>query len=130
MSSSTTTPLARVHSVVVPTADQDRALAFYRDRLGLEVVADVAYGEGIPGRWIELALPGGGTTIAIGPAGMHPTGVPTGIGFASADVRATHAELAARGVDVDDVMPPMGEAPSLFFFRDADGNTLFAAERA
>jgi lactoylglutathione lyase len=37
--------------VVVPVSDQDRALAFYVERLGFEKRTDVPFGEGE--RWVE-----------------------------------------------------------------------------
>ena len=43
---------------MVPAADQDEAIAFYRDVLGFSLAADVPFGEGE--RWVEVAPPGGG----------------------------------------------------------------------
>ena len=53
----------------------------------------------------------------------------TGIAISSADVRADHAELKERGVDVDDeIMGGDGTVPMLFFFRDIDKNHLMIVE--
>jgi len=59
------TRIKQVATVFVPVADQDRALEFYRDKLGFEKRADFAYGQG--SRWIEVAPPGSAITIALVP---------------------------------------------------------------
>ena len=38
----------------LPVRDQDRALAFYRDKVGLKVATDAPYRDHL--RWIELAV--------------------------------------------------------------------------
>ena len=55
--------VSKLANVIVPVADQDRALQFYTDALGLETRADVPFGDG--NRWIEVAPPGADTPIAI-----------------------------------------------------------------
>jgi catechol 2,3-dioxygenase-like lactoylglutathione lyase family enzyme len=47
-----TTRVNQVGTVLVPVADQQRALEFYVGKLGFEKRADFRYGEG--GRWIEV----------------------------------------------------------------------------
>lgn len=43
------------------------------------------------------------------------------------DADAAHAELRARGVDVDDDVMRMGDyVPPMFTFRDAEGTTVRA----
>jgi catechol 2,3-dioxygenase-like lactoylglutathione lyase family enzyme len=114
-------PITSVRAVGVPVTDQDRAVDFYVHALGLEKRADVPIAQF--GRWIELAPPGGPTpTIALVPAHPDaPAGVETGIRFSAPDVEAAHATLAARGVDVDDILYWEG-VPPMFVFRDPDGN--------
>jgi hypothetical protein len=49
----------------------------------------------------------------------------TGIALGSPDPRADHAELQAKGVDVDaELMGGDGIVPLLFMFRDHDANHL------
>jgi catechol 2,3-dioxygenase-like lactoylglutathione lyase family enzyme len=127
--SKTATGVYRIGTVVVPVSDQDRAIEFYVDRLGLEKRADVPFGDGY--RWVEVAPPGADTTIAIVPPPPgKPTGnVETGIGLHTEDIDAYHAELKDRGVDVDAEISRMGDpVPPLFWFRDPDGNTLMVVE--
>jgi hypothetical protein len=46
------------------------------------------------------------------------------------DIDALHAELRSRGVDVDDEVTRLGEGvPPMFWFRDAEQNTLLVVER-
>jgi catechol 2,3-dioxygenase-like lactoylglutathione lyase family enzyme len=53
----------------------------------------------------------------------------TGIALESADARSDHAELRAKGVDVDEqLMGGDGGVPLLFFFRDKDGNHLMIVQ--
>ena len=114
--------------VMIPVADQDAAIAFYTEKLGFTLTADVPFGEG--DRWVEVAPPGGGTTIAlVPPQGDYQPGRMTGIALDSTDPKADHAALAAAGVDVDaELMGGDGVVPLLFFFRDQDANHVMIVE--
>ena len=114
--------------VLVPVSDQDTAIAFYTDTLGFSLVADVPFGKG--DRWVEVAPPGGGASIAlVPPRGEYQPGRMTGIAFVSADPRGDYAELKGKGVDVDaELMGGDGTVPLLFFFRDHDANQLMIVE--
>jgi catechol 2,3-dioxygenase-like lactoylglutathione lyase family enzyme len=114
-----------VGTIGVPVADQDRALAFYRDRLGFVVGIDAPFGDGR--RWVEVAPPGANTSIALVRDDGIPPGIDTGIRFTTTDAAADHAALRERGVDVDpEVMPyPV----PMFTLRDPDGNRLYVVER-
>jgi catechol 2,3-dioxygenase-like lactoylglutathione lyase family enzyme len=122
----TTTPITGMHTVGIPVADQDRALAFYTGALGFETRLDVPTGGGT--RWIEVAAPGMPVSIALVPAhdGV-PAGVETGVHLTAADADAAHAALRSRGVDADDVLRWPG-VPPMFAFRDQDGNGLEIVE--
>jgi catechol 2,3-dioxygenase-like lactoylglutathione lyase family enzyme len=58
-----TTRITEVGTVFVPVADQERALAFYVDKLGFEKRVDFEYGGG--SRWIEVAPPGATNSISL-----------------------------------------------------------------
>src|ERR1700675_4964226 len=94
--------LSQVGRVIVPVADTDRAIDFYVDTLGFEKVVDIPMGEAM--RWVEVALPGGTTTIALSPPpeGQEAGGSQTGICLDTSNVDADHAALKAAGVDVDE----------------------------
>lgn len=66
-----TASVSRVANVIIPASDQDGMLRFYTETLGLEKHADLPFGPG--NRWIEVALPGAETTIAICPPGPGVT---------------------------------------------------------
>jgi catechol 2,3-dioxygenase-like lactoylglutathione lyase family enzyme len=122
----TTTRIKDVATVGVPVSDQDRAIEFYRDKLGFEVRMDGSYGEGF--RWIEMAPPGATTTVAlVASSDEMPTGVDTGVRLTTEDAAADHATLRARGVDVDDEVIPY--PVPMFTLRDADANRLYVVER-
>ena len=124
----TKTRVSKINTVVVPVSDQDRAVAFYVEKLGLEKRVDIPFGNGY--RWIEVAPAGAETSIAVVPPPPgKPTGnTETGIGLYTEDIDAYHAELKASGVDVDDEISRMGDpVPPLFWLRDPDGNTLMVA---
>jgi catechol 2,3-dioxygenase-like lactoylglutathione lyase family enzyme len=130
--SKTAAKIAKVGIVVVPVTDTDRAIEFYVDKLGLEKRADVPMGEGY--RWVEVAPQGAdeaGTTIAITPPppGQPAGNAQTGIILHTDDIEAVHADLKAKGVDVDDEISRMGDpVPPLVWFRDPDANVLMIAE--
>lgn len=116
-----------VHTVGVPVSDQDRAIDFYVSTLGLEKRMDADMGGGR--RWIEVAPPGGTTTIALirSHEGL-PAGVETGIRLLAVDAGAMHASLRASGVEVDEVLRWPG-VPPMFAFRDQDGNGMEVVEQ-
>ncbi|MFF9274760.1 VOC family protein [Streptomyces griseosporeus] len=107
--------------VTLPVTDQDRALRFYTDVLGFEVVVDRQMP---PGRWLQVAPKGAQTVFTLsGPdmGGFEP-GSARGIMLVTTDVDADCARLVAAGTAVqgpDDV--PWGRMAS---FTDPDGNGL------
>ena len=125
MTTTSTAQITKLGMVCVPVSDTDRAIEFYVGELGLEKRVDVPFGGDY--RWVEVAVPGGETTIAIAPPppGKPAGGMQTGIGLQTPDIDALHAELKGRGVDVDDEVSRMGDpVPPLFWLRDPEGNTL------
>jgi catechol 2,3-dioxygenase-like lactoylglutathione lyase family enzyme len=122
------TRLTDIGRVMVPVADQDRAIEFYAEKLGFEKRADIPYGDG--DRWVEVAPPGATTAIAlVPPREGDPTGVETRIALSTQDIDADHADLRDRGVDVDPEVMRMGDpVPPMFFLRDQDGNRLLVVE--
>ena len=122
------------HSAIFVT-DQDEALAFYVDKLGLEVSADVDLGVM---RWLTVCVPGEDRHILLEkpgpPAHDEATAAEveqvlakgaTGLGFilTTEDAHATHATLVERGVETtgEPVDMPYGVD---FGVRDPFGNNL------
>jgi lactoylglutathione lyase len=116
-----------VHTIGIPVSDQDRALDFYVGSLGFEKRMDAAMGGGR--RWIVVAPRGAAVSVALIRSREDlPPGVETGIRFLATDADAVHADLAAGGVDVDEVLRWPG-VPPMFAFRDADGNGMEIVEQ-
>jgi lactoylglutathione lyase len=128
MTSDSGARITGLRTVGIPVKNQERALDFYVRTLGLEPRLDFPLGGG--SRWIELAPGAPATTVALVQASDKvPAGVETGIRFTTTDADATHAYLAASGVDVDDVLRWPG-VPAMFAFRDPDGNGLEVVQEA
>jgi len=121
----TRTPINDVRTVGIPVTDQDRAIAFYVDKLGFEKRMDAAFGQGQ--RWVEVAPPGAGTSVAL--VGVHEgrAGIDTQIRLTTEDATAAHADLRARGVDTDAEI--LRFPVPMFAFRDQDGNRLVIVEQ-
>ncbi len=124
----TSTHITQVGTVMVPVSDQDQAIAFYTEKLGLELRADVPFGNG--DRWVEVAPAGAATTLAlVVPREGETTGIETRVAFSTTDIDADHADLQARGVDVDGEVMRMGDpVPPMFFMRDHEGNKLLVVQ--
>ncbi len=108
----------------VPVVDQDRALAFYRDTLGMTVQTDAPY-EG-ERRWIMLEIPGARTKIHFGErADETPSRTPD-LAIVSPDVDAACAALKARGVAIEQgpADAPWDPATRWALFRDTEGNLI------
>ena len=109
--------------VGIPVRDQDRALAFYRDKLGFRIHTDQPMGPGQ--RWIELRIPGAETGVVL----FTPKGQEDRVGtffngsFTCDDVRKSYAELKGRGVEFEG--EPKEEPWGTYAtFRDSEGNSF------
>jgi catechol 2,3-dioxygenase-like lactoylglutathione lyase family enzyme len=124
----TSTSITQIGTVMIPVSDQDRAIAFYVEKLGFEKRSDIPFGNG--DRWVEVAPAGATSTIAlVDPREGEAAGIETRIGLSTSDVDGDHASLLAQGVDVDAEVMRMGDpVPPMFFFRDPDGNKLMVVE--
>jgi lactoylglutathione lyase len=119
--------ITAIRTVGVPVRDQDRALDFYVGTLGLEKQMDAPVPQ-LGGRWIVVAPPEQGATIALLPEREDvPAGIETGIRLGTEDAEADHASLGAAGVDVGELLRWEG-IPPMFTVRDPDGNGLEIVE--
>jgi len=107
--------------VGIPVRDQDRALKFYTEQLGFEIATDQAMGPGQ--RWIELAIPGADTGLALFTPSGHERriGEFQSISFWCSDVHATHAALKKKGVRFKQE-PTREDWGTMAVFQDPDGN--------
>lgn len=116
-----------VKFVSIPVSDQDRALAFYTDKLGFRVATDQPFGSQ---RWIELRIPGADTEVVLftPPGHEDRIGSFVNLSFLTDDVLKTHQELSARGVEF--VQPPKTESwGTSALFKDPDGNTFVLSSK-
>lgn len=117
--------ITRVRSVGIYVSDQQRALEFYRDVLGCDVLADVPMGEGNGApRWIEVQLPGDDLNLLLfTPQGQEDrVGTFSNVIFHCDDLQDTYEELSAKGVQFP---TPPEQAPWgkwWAVFADPDGN--------
>ena len=92
-------------------ADMDRAVAFYRDTLGLAL-------KFASPEWTEFET--GATTLALHPASAENPAGSTHLGFGTADVRGFHSAMTAAGVRFTRAPEPM-HGITLAEFVDPDG---------
>jgi predicted enzyme related to lactoylglutathione lyase len=138
------TMLKQLTTTQVWVHDQDEALAFYTDKLGLELREDITVPELGNFRWLSVGVPGQ-PDIAIvlmavpGPpvfdeetrAQIHALlakGASGGLFFATDDCRATYEELSQRGVEFtqEPTEQPYGIDAGL---RDPSGNHMRMVQR-
>jgi lactoylglutathione lyase len=122
------TTVSSIGVVMFTVADQDAALAFYRDRLGWEVRGDTSFGEHGEHRWVEVAPPGSVARLALNPPMFDEPGG-SSIGVETTDVVGEHRRLSAiGGIDLDSEPMRSPGTPLMFMLRDPDGNTVVVVE--
>lgn len=121
-------PLETIQLSTVYVNDQEAALDYYTEKLGLEKQMDESFGGGQ--RFLVVAPPGESTGLVLHPRGEQgqPGGF-TGIVFGSSDVEGTHSALAERGVEF--TQPPERQewGATMGMFKDPDGNVFVLHER-
>jgi catechol 2,3-dioxygenase-like lactoylglutathione lyase family enzyme len=135
--------LKQLTHVQVWVHDQDEALAFYTDKLGMELREDVTVPEMGNFRWLSVGVPGQDVSITLmaipGPPvfdeetreqirALMAKGASGGLFFATGDVRATYEDLAGRGVEFtqEPTEQPYGLDAG---FRDPSGNHFRMTQR-
>ena len=122
-----TSTLTNIGVTMFTVSDVDAATAWYRDKLGFEIRADVRFGENGENRWLEVAPPGSNGRLSLNPPmGNQPGG--GSIGIDSSDVMAEFARLQRLGVTIDMPPTPTPGAPLLFMISDPDGNHIAVVE--
>jgi catechol 2,3-dioxygenase-like lactoylglutathione lyase family enzyme len=109
----------KLELVSIPVSDVDRAKAFYVGKVGFHLDHDHQVNDEI--RFVQLTPPGSACSIALG-TGLSDAapGSVRGMQLVVSDIRAAHAELVERGVEVSEVQEfPWGH---FVFFSDPDGN--------
>ena len=136
--------LKQLTNVQVWVHDQDEALAFYTEKLGLELREDVTVPEMGNFRWLSVGVPGQPdiaiTLMAVPGPPVFDTetrekvmelmakGAASGLFFSTEDVQGTYEELKSRGVEFqqEPTEQPYGIDAG---FRDPSGNQMRVAQR-
>jgi len=122
------TTIADVRTIAINVANQDDAVGFYVDTLGFEKRLDAPISPTI--RWLEVAPPGAGTSIALQVRDdTASVGADTGIRFTVPDAEAEHAAMRQRGVTVGELLRWDG-VPPMYSFEDPDGNRFYIVEES
>lgn len=113
--------ITKIATQAVYVKDQQAALRFWTKRVGFEMRFEAEMGP--DAKWIEVGPPGGESHLVIYPTSMMADWAERkpSIVFACADIHATHAAMAGRGVEF--TQEPR-EMPWGWFaiFIDEDGN--------
>ncbi|MEO5894071.1 MAG: VOC family protein [Vicinamibacterales bacterium] len=119
--------ITHVKFVSIPTTDQDRALAFYTQKLGFKLATDQPF-DGKQ-RWIELRIGASDTRFVLFTMDGGPQpGAQFSGALACDSVERTYEELSGRGVEF--VAPPATEPWGTFaVFKDPDGNQFVLSSR-
>jgi catechol 2,3-dioxygenase-like lactoylglutathione lyase family enzyme len=115
--------ISQVSHVTIPVKDQDRALKFYTEKLGFQLLVDLDFGEGQ--RWIELKIPSAETLVTLFTPKDHENRIGTfsNITFSTKDVHQTYKDLKNKGVVF--TVPPTKESWGEYaIFNDEDNNSF------
>jgi methylmalonyl-CoA/ethylmalonyl-CoA epimerase len=116
----TATGLQRIHQISIRTQDTARAVAFYRDALGLKLLFEA------PPRLAFFDC--GGVRLMLSPAEPEFDHQGSVIYFAVDDITASHAALAGAGVTFRSEPHMIAKLPDrevwLADFVDSEGNVL------
>ena len=127
--------ITSIATVTVFVEDQDRAKAFYTEKLGMELINDTEMFPGSGMRWITVAPPGCPTELTLFPMGgqwehyREAMGKPQAFSLHCDDIDAAYRELSAKGVAF------LGEPQkqhwgSFAILVDSEGNQIVLGERA
>jgi predicted enzyme related to lactoylglutathione lyase len=107
----------------LPVVDQDRAILFYTEKVGLRKAVDSPYGNGW--RWLEFAIPGAATKILVTRRDGAPREEPAII-LVVEDVSAAYETLQAKGVEFTQAptRAPWSADESYALFRDSEDNIV------
>lgn len=110
--------------VLLPVADMDASIAFYRDQVGFELDHRTQNEHMVVA---QLTPPGSGCSIVLGDLPSHREMAPgsmRGLQLVVSDAAAARRQLLERGVEASEIMVlDERDGGTLFGFADPDGNT-------
>ena len=125
--------ITQIGTVSVFVADQDRAKAFYTEKLGMELRTDTQLYPGADNRWVAVAPPGAATEIVLymfDEHWEHYRGTfqqSQSLTLQCQDIQATYQLYKERGVETFGE-PQTMHWGSFFMLRDSEGNSLIVVE--
>ena len=115
--------------VILPVADIDRSVAFYRDQVGFDLDHETKTEHM---HVVQLTPRGSGCSIVFGDLPSQREMAPgsiKGLQLCVADGRAAREELVGRGVECSEIMEFSPDDGGTFFgFADPDGNSWAVQE--
>jgi predicted enzyme related to lactoylglutathione lyase len=120
--------ITQVKFVGIPVRDQQRALEFYTQKLGFQILTDQPYDD--QQRWIELKIPRAETNVVLFTPEGHESRIGTFFNgsLACDDVKQTYETLKARGVEFRG--PPETQPWGTYAtFSDSEGNQFVLSSR-
>ena len=127
--------ISRVGTVSIFVEDQDRAKAFYTEKLGFELINDSEMFPGAGIRWLTVAPTGCPTELTLFPMGeqwehyREAMGKPQCFTLHCDDLLETYRELTAKGVQFLGE-PQVQEWGSFAMLVDSEGNQIVLGQRA
>jgi predicted enzyme related to lactoylglutathione lyase len=115
--------IRRIKFLGIPVRDQERALAFYTEKLSFRVLTDQHFSESQ--RWIELSIPGAETGIVLFTPQGHEDRIGTFVNtsWEVDSVEKSYAELLEKGVEF--AGPPQKQPWGTFvMMKDSEGNQI------
>ncbi len=125
--------ISRVGTVSIFVEDQDRAKAFYTEKLGMQLISDDELWPGADSRWLQVAPPGAETLITLYKFDEHWEHYRStfqqsqSLTLQCEDIDETYRLYKERGVEF------LAEPDTQFWGRytlmkDSEGNTLILAQ--
>ncbi len=112
--------LSQISQIAINVHDTGRAVAFYRDQLGIKLLFTAGQLAFFDCGGIRLML-----TLPEKPEFDHPSSI---LYFKVADIQQAHATLSQRGVKFEDAPHLIARMPDhelwMTFFRDSENNLL------
>lgn len=108
----------------LPVTDQDRAIKFYTDKVGLNIANDAEFQPGW--RWVEMEIPGAETRILLSQRPDENERPSPSLILVTDDVQKGYEKLKGNGVTFtqEPSEAPWNPGGKFALFRDSENNTI------